>query len=253
MSRQENGRKDLERWYLDRFLQSLQYNQIGMIEPSEGPDFLIATSNGKLGIELTRIYNRQISNGIIPREQEGLEDITIRLAEQKYKEKCNLPVYVHVFFNDSTKLTEEKANFLSDMLAMIVGQSNPTLAEYSVTDDNFELPDELNEIFIRRLPQSESIFWESPKAGWFPQLSSRQIEEEIARKEKKLILYRKKCNTTWLLLIIEGFGTASTLSISKEALTTTYTTGFNKIFLFRNFESKSHELRISIVERISEC
>ena len=62
------------------------------------------------------------------------------------------------------------------------------------------LPDEVHEFEIRRIPEIDFVEVSAPEAAWIPGLKRADLTRAAERKERKLSAYRERADEVWLLI-----------------------------------------------------
>ena len=123
----EDRKKRQEETYLLRFRENFACFPEGTILPNEHPDFLVETSRGRVGIELTEYHVRESSEGrgSPTRAREGTEDKVLRTASEQYQSKGLPPVAVHVLWHPHQALRSRRIPELAADLANLVLEHLP--------------------------------------------------------------------------------------------------------------------------------
>jgi hypothetical protein len=91
------SKKEKERWDLDRFLGLLTSFRHGEVIASEGPDFLVDSERGSVGIELTELH-RSVPDGVTPGQaQEAMRERVVGRAKELFVAASAEPLYVSCF------------------------------------------------------------------------------------------------------------------------------------------------------------
>ena len=89
--------KNLERLFLDRMLKDLGWIDAEVLDGDEPPDFLVVKEDGRVAVEVTRIYRRETSKGSPEAAQEAENDrFASDLAETYYAEEAAPPIRVRI-------------------------------------------------------------------------------------------------------------------------------------------------------------
>jgi hypothetical protein len=240
-----DGQKELEKHYLERFKTAYSDFPAGTIRAHEKPDFLIEARDAVVGIEVTELY-RSDSDARIPRQaSEALRERCIRQAESICRNDARSQLYVSVYFNFSVDLRKSTIPPLSARLAELVQSFDLDDYESVVLENDGEtngFPEEVDSIHIRRLPSVMSGFWNAPDVGWVPDCSSEQIQEVIDKKNSRAIDYRQHCNLIWLVIVIDGFRISSSFNVPKRIRNHHYRSDFDRTFILNNVTPNSFRL-----------
>ena len=237
--------KERENYYLDRFKSTYSDFPAGTIRANEKPDFLVEACEGVVGMELTELY-RSDSETRIPRQaSEALREQCVRQAESICRNDGRSQLYVSVYFSPSIGLRKSIIPVLSARLAALVQSVNVEVDNSIMLEDDGKtdgFPEEVDTIHIRRLPSAVRGFWSAPDSGWVPDCSSEQIQDVIDKKTRRILDYRRRCNSIWLIIVIDGFRISSSFNLPKEIRNHHYRSGFDRTFLLNNVTPNSFRL-----------
>ena len=240
-------KKELERWQLERFKRTCHTFPQGDIINSEEPDFLIKSSPVTVGIELTQLYRSDSDTKLPLQATENLRKQIVDRAQGLYNEGGGPPLWVTVCFSLVSQLRKSLVPELAARIAHLVA------ATHVCIDDRIELeaewhllnfPDEIDSIHIRRLPILTEGFWNTWSSGWVPTYNPDQLQKIIESKEKRIPSYRGRCNLVWLVIVVGGFAISSTVNFANSVYNHSYTSGFDRVFVFENAGEKSFELKV---------
>ena len=214
--------------------------------PPPDPDLIVHTNEGDLGIEHTRLFRTDHSNGIVRQEQESVEDSIVNRAREIYEQSGGPPVNVAVSFNSNIRLGKKDVSSLSTVLAAIAGRYIPDIGQQFILEAvRFiprPFPREIDIIFIDRHSKSET-FWTVYRGDNVPSLTSEYIEDKIQTKETRREKYLKRCSKVWLLIVETGGSPSSHFEIPSEVVEKIYKSNFDRIFLLRDFGCEVIELK----------
>jgi hypothetical protein len=243
----EKMKKELERWQLERFKKTCPSFPQGEIIESERPDFLIENSAAKVGIELTQLYRSDSHTALPPKATESLRQQVVDRAHSLYKETGGPPLWVTVFFSLVTVLRKsmvtELASRVADLVTAVDADMNARI-KLEAESDASDFPDEIDSIHIRRLPILTEGFWNTWGVGFIPTYNPDQLQEILDRKEKSISSYRDRCDATWLVIVVGGFAISSTVNFADSVYNHSYTSSFDRVFVFKNADEKSFELKV---------
>src|SRR6266540_4856916 len=238
--------KERERWQLERFKISCVDFPSGLITPGEEPDFLIGGGSGVVGIELTDLY-RTDSDDRLPRQaSEGLRDQIVKRAQRIYERLSGPEVWVSVHFSPYAKLRKSLVPGLATKLATIVAAAGLGVNGNVNLEDESDapgFPDEFSMFNIRRLQVLTKGFWTAPDAAFVPDCEPNEIQQIIDKKNKRVPSYHRKCQTMWLLIVIDGFALSSTVNVPDATRIHVYRSGFDRTFVSENAAERSFELK----------
>jgi hypothetical protein len=89
--------KNQERLFLDRMLKDLGWIDADVLDGHEPPDFLLVKEDGRVAVEITRVYRRETTKGSPDAAQETEYDrFASDLAEAYYADPAAPPVQVNI-------------------------------------------------------------------------------------------------------------------------------------------------------------
>ena len=239
--------KDIERYYLQEFLKLMpELKGLNPID-CEAPDFLCDVGGSRVGIEVTRFFFPSDSR---PPPQ-AAETKRMSLANELREEhlKTNIaPVQVSVIlFRDDALFKPNQRSALKKELLAFVSQRIPPPGP-DVEFDLDALPESLLEkgvdvITIFHNAELTSPSWSLSYASTIPESNSSIIQGIIDGKTKLIPEYMKKADKLWLLILSGPDGLHSTVNFDKDVLTQSYSSEFDRLFLFRTSGGSAHELK----------
>jgi hypothetical protein len=116
--------KELEKIHVNGFASAYENFPSGKIIPSETPDFIINTKNGKLGIELTQIFKDEESHGSSLQAQEKQRLKLIQQTKVIYENNNKAPISVYFKFNIDQIITNSNISELAQYLAKTLISTN---------------------------------------------------------------------------------------------------------------------------------
>ena len=240
----EAAKKDEERRFVELLAKELNAFPLGKLIDSESPDFLVATSEGVLGIEVTKIHHANE-----PRQQESECRSLVDAACRLYENESTIPVEVKVHFGGSTQFNKRNKGKFARILANLVLTNIPRPNSLLSLDNNWEnprfFPYEIAGLSIIRLSAFRRNFWSVPSAGFFQEDFAPKIEAIIAIKEHAMRTYKTDCIKRWLLLAAEGNSASTFFDPSTKTLQHSYRSSFDRIFFLEAFRQKVWELSVS--------
>lgn len=221
--------KEFELFYLERFKENLRDFPKGNILRHERPDFLINTTDGILGIEVTHVY-RQMPDGQIPLQQrERVRRKIIEEAQYIYDQSGSGPlvVNVHFDFNFCCKMFDVRAT-AEKLAALVVLLKNQSRTE--ARRDEIPIPGIALLRIIR--PVKSASRWSSPFGSFVPPLTPTQIQCVLDRKNLLYAEYRKTCDRVWLVVAMDRFRASMFSLVPESAKQHIYSYQFDSAFLF---------------------
>ena len=242
-----------ERSHLIRFLESLTGSPPGERCFGDSPDLVIVTPTHRIGIEHTQLVQPTDEWGRgFPKAAESLQTRCIETAQELYEDCCaDQDLYVHVHFS-SHPLRKADVPRLARRIAEIVMQFAPgepnteTVIEAWRHNRNApgEIPPHVEEIWIKK-PNGQDRLWGVPRGGVVASLDSVRIQAELDSKNGRVAKYRSGCDEIWLLLVADGFSPATDLRLPAEVAAERFSSDFDRVFYFHNFNRRVDELKVT--------
>jgi hypothetical protein len=85
--------------------------------------------------------------------------------------------------------------------------------------------------------------WAPAYGGAAPTLTAQRLEVVIREKETRLIRYRSRCATVWLLVVTDAGLPSSHFDITEALEHHVFTSAFDRIFMFTPFQRRLVELQ----------
>jgi hypothetical protein len=238
-------KKEQERFYLDLFRATFPLFPDGSIEDGERPDFIIDTPDGRIGIELVRVYQHVSINRPPPQAQESERQALVGEARRIY-ETMNLdPLQVHVFFAGETNFTKKNRKIYARILANLVAKNLPPHNSWLDFENKYDSPEsfpfEVHSINIVRFSSFTRNAWSVPVGGFVQEDCRVDFQRKISEKDILLQGYRD-CSKYWLLLVADWSGPSSFLEPSTETLTHKYCALFDRVFFLNSTKRQFIEL-----------
>ena len=247
----EDRKKRQEETYLRRFRENFVGFPEGTILPNEHPDFLVETSWGRVGIELTEYHVREsgMGRGSQMRAQEATEDEVLRRAAEQYRSKGLPLVAVQVTWHPHEAFGRRKAAELAADLADLVREYLPE-PNQSVTirrrrhPAGRSLPEEVASLYILRWQSISKSSWTPMRAAFVPTIVPPDLQEILRKKEVKMSSYRRHCREVWLLVVARGLEPSTFGDVKPEVEGHQIESGFDRVFLLHHFDGIVTELHI---------
>lgn len=239
--------KEREQWQVARFKNTCPEFPQGEILPTEEPDFLVESSGVKVGIELTGLYRTDSDNKLPRQASESLRKQIVDRAQSLYKEAGGPELWVSVYFSAFESLSKSRVPHIASRLESLVRAANVADDGNVRLEADWDTPDfhdEINSIHIRRLAILTKGFWNVPDAAFVPDCEPNQIQELIDKKNKRLTSYRNYCDVIWLVIVVDGFALSSTVNFREAVRNHSFTSDFDRVFIFENANERSFELRV---------
>lgn len=246
-----HDRRAAERSHLTRFLASLAEPPVGNRIFRDRPDLVIETATGRLGIEHTQLVQSRDSlarsNAM---RSESLESRVVERAQGEFEAAGGPLLDIHFHFSQRPMRKSDVNGIARALVAAVneIIESNPS------PDDPVEawrynrgalnpLPAQIEYLWIDH-GKGESL-WGVTRSGGILVMDQDRIQAEIDVKDAKVAEYRSECDELWLLLVSDGFSPSTALKLPEEVGELQFTTGFDRVFYFNNFENTSTELAMT--------
>jgi hypothetical protein len=247
----EDRKKRQEETYLRRFRENFAGFPEGTILPNEHPDFLVETSWGRVGIELTEyhISEPDEGRGSPTRAREGTEDEVLRRAAEQYRSKGLPPVVVNVLWHTNQALDRHRLPELATGLADLVQEHLPE-PNQSVTINerrhpaSRSLPEEVASLHVIRRDSISKGSWTPVRAAFVPTITPSDLRRTVRSKEAKVLSYRQHCREVWLLIVARGFEPSTYGDLGPEVENHVFETSFDRVFFLHHFDGTVTELRV---------
>jgi len=224
--------KGSELFYLEKFKENFSDFPKGKIVSHESPDFLVKAPNEIVGIEITGFYRQTSSSTRLPLQQrQSVRHKIVTLAKSSYDQKGLPPVFVGVHFALNFHCRKSEIQPISEKLVNLAEKSLSNSAEEKIwRRDDIQLSG-VDLLSVKKMNLAKS-YWSAPLASFVPTTSSQQIQNILGGKSALCDEYRKKCDKTWLVIVMNRFDPASFSLISETTLENEYSHSFDSAFLF---------------------
>ena len=238
--------KERERRFVELFKSAYKGFPAGTIladENQERPDIVVATSQGKIGIEITSLHNDKLKRAESECEKAVLES-------RRIYERNNLPkLYVSVHIGGENSFNKKNRGKFAAAIAKLVAANVPSVVErYIELENDFnnpaQFPYEIDSIYIFRHSWTEENRWSAPSAGLYRENFVNELQSVISEKDSKLSGYARDCKEQWLLVVAENSGPSTFFDPSEKTINHCYKSSFNKVFLLELFRVKLFELKL---------
>ena len=240
--------KDLEAWYMDRWLSCHESFSHGEPVPSEEPDFVLETPDGLLGVEITRFFVETEIGSRPLQEQESIRAKVLRKASQLFGETRRPFLQVNVFFSAAKPLSNSDVDHLANALATLVSDLDVAPGEICTLDDHNDprqkLPAQVLSVMAVGSTRFTKNHWFFDDTALTPEVTTAQIQRILDDKRDKYPVYRRDTTRVWLLIVLDGGGMSSLADFPSATLATSYTSCFDRVFLFINAFSRSIEVKL---------
>jgi hypothetical protein len=237
--------KARERRFVELFKSAYKGFPAGTIladENQERPDIVVTTSQGKIGIEITALYNDKLKRAESECEKAVLES-------RRIYEKHNLPkLYVSVHIGGENSFNRKNRSKFAAVIAKLVAANVPSVDRYVALENDFnnplQFPYEIDSIYIYRHSWPEENRWSAPSAGLYREHFVDELQSVISEKDSKLCGYARDCKEQWLLIVAENSSPSTFFDPSQRTTNHCYKSSFDKVFLLELFKVKLFELKL---------
>jgi hypothetical protein len=237
--------KNEEMRLVEQMRRALGGTPAGQIEPVDEPDVCIATSDRRIGIEVTELHQGSGSGQARRRLQESERSGIVGRA-RVLAEASGMPVVdVAVHFNESIPINKSDRGRIVNELVQFVSAHLPG-SEGSVTVDLSRQPgNSLPWIRTVRLFRAGTLtrhHWSVPDSGWVQMDFSPELQAAIDEKNSRHALYTQHCDECWLLIVASGGRPSGLFEASDETRSHVYCSLFARTFFMEAFSGALVEL-----------
>ena len=212
---------------LGRFMHLLK--DVSLIACTERPDFIIKHHDRNIGIELTQLHSKELTEVINPLKQ------ILKLAEIALRDL--MPHYTALV----------SLNYMPEGLSKFSKKDYPqianTIAEYVNKALNTGEVGPLDYIQIISVTEQDTLDLRLSENYLLSDLNTDLLRETINTKEKKHVNYQSESIAAcWLLIITDGVSQNSSFNINPRKLPQFQNSPFEYIFLLDAFSEKLYNL-----------
>ncbi len=221
--------KRLERFHLECFLQARGVLLSGEPVPGEAPDFLLPTSEGLIGVEVSRFHRAPEPGERSRVEIDGLRKLCVSVAHRAYRAAGGPPLWVTLHFAHDDHATKADARVTGERLAeALLKQPLPRSLADGTLDVAWEhLPPTVTSCRVRASEDGAADHWSGDSGGWVAPVAPHHIQRALTAKQARLASYRQKAPRVWLLLVHDMFREPQPAELTDEAAEHVYQHGFD--------------------------
>ena len=222
MSNQKLGQKRVETHYIEEARRASSIFPHGELASHEEPDFLLHTDRGIIGIEVTELCREE------PRAAGGKLAKVPNTAQNFYNKLANAePVFVSVGF--SAQAGNVRFNELTNSLVEFVHRNQNNKGSGFTKD----LPEGFCHIGIFAPLEPLERCWHGAR-GFDTVVAPKELLEScIAKKNKRLPVYRVPTSEVWLLIVNDQFlGPGEVYARPDDLAEWKFVFDFEKVLLF---------------------
>ncbi|MBT3386222.1 MAG: hypothetical protein HN778_20815 [Prolixibacteraceae bacterium] len=241
-------KKQLEILIMRYFQESFADFPVGLVVPSESPDFLLKLkSKNMLGIELTRLNPGNASEPTNTYLQEiNFQEDLIQTMLDIFVKKSGLKLFVKFLFSDKKKIAPEKKLMVAVHTVNILRKTVQHKNKDSFFKESIlasQLPEGIEEILIVGHPKLEVSVWERSNNLGISNDVVDDIRNSIHKKDEKLRLYQKQhLNFYWLLITTDRLRGVRNFNLPNKIMNHKFESRFQHVFLFDLIKSDIYQL-----------
>ncbi|HWJ29376.1 MAG TPA: hypothetical protein VNS32_22745 [Flavisolibacter sp.] len=234
-----NDKKIAELIDLGKFIYSIEQakgEKIEIVSCGESPDFIVRFNGELIGIEHTRIIDKEI---VV--EKSLLEQSIVTAKELVLEKNARITGLYNIFISSSEPLMhhpnygemsgEERTAF-KDFSKTVASQ----IANYILSLNNGEPIEKPS--FIEKVVRVEAPNFEvNLREEYFlKEITKEKLLASIIDKERKLDSYKRDgVNKYWLFMVLDGVVAKSSFKVSIENLPQDHDSKFDQVIIFDNF------------------
>jgi hypothetical protein len=243
MTRQNQKNEEIR--LVEQMRRGLDGTPAGQIEPADEPDVYIATSDRRIGIEVTELHQSP-GAGQAPRRRQESERSGIVGRARVLADASGMPVVdVAVHFNESIPINKSDRRRIVSELVRLVAAHLPG-SEGSVTVDLWrQHSNSLPWIRTVRLFRDGFLtkhHWSVPDSGWVQMDFRPELQATINEENSRHARYTQHCDECWLLIVASGGRPSGLFEASDETRSHLYCSLFARTFFMEAFSGTLLEL-----------
>lgn len=240
-------KKKEEKYFLELFRKHYQKFPEGEIKDDESPDFLIIDNDKIIGIELTKIFQKNHSERMTFQASDSIiRDILLRIRKQ-FESKKLLGYEIHLDFHIDHNSIKEKREEIANKLFNVIIENLPKQNGWVEIQNDFEnlekFPEIVSRISVYYSTELEILNITDSKGGWIQHNMIEDLQEVISRKNSKVQNYLRKCHEIWLLVHTISFSSGLFYIPGEETLNHIYHSNFDDIFFLNSSDREVHKLK----------
>jgi hypothetical protein len=209
------------------------------------PDLIFPESD--LGIEVTEYLLGQGKAGSHPRRLESVRRRIVQTAQSEYEKNISHCLQVLVIWatTDCPSNDEEKT-IVEALVRLVMIQTSGNGRLWRIGWEQFDEPvlqKYVAEVSISLIGDTGPSCWGNSAAFWLWDVKKR-VQVILNEKEPKVSTYRKFCNKVWLLIVADRSWFSSKLFPDQNFAKATFSSSFDRAFLFDEASSLVYKLRI---------
>ena len=224
MSKPSN--RDIERYYFEMFRKDYPLPP-GTIKYNDAPDVILEGVK-KIGIEITNFFIEDGSISESEQSQKRLRERVISIAQRTYLAEDGKNLEIAFGFDKTNPIRDQKA-LIAKIVQLAKGiEGNQT---GQVRKDVFKGVPELSFVYLNEREYSDAR-WRVIQVYNVPVMPRDRLIEIIMSKERRAHQY-EKCDTYWLLIVVDFMNFAQDQEIRLDDFDKIQTAVFEKVIVFK--------------------
>lgn len=240
------AKKDLERQYLDRVRDLLADFPPGVVHEGEQPDFLVATADRVIGIEITELHRANNSQPVPMQGREAIRDQIVQRAKALYEGEKGPLINCCVHLKDLSYRRTDIEPLAAKIAALakrnIPPKGMPAKREQYDWVNREYFPEEVDYIRVARFEGLTENFFGTAGSTWAEPLTPDTVRAVIDAKEGNIDEYLRRCAEVWLVIVTDGQTMSTWFNSADQVKAAAFTTRFARVIILRLFGSELIEL-----------
>ncbi|MCF7220892.1 hypothetical protein [Marilutibacter chinensis] len=222
--------KSRERWLLQQAGKIDPLLQVGIIEDSEVPDFILRSTDRSIGVEVTEYFAAPVA-GRPQQEIQSRKNAVVRRAWEHYLGLGGPAAYVRVCFQSPETLDRKRCDALVAPIAHVVllhaaGLKWPQ-SSIAILDG---LPAGVASIRVGPSLDGRDQLWHAEQSGWVGEVKAGDVQRVIDRKNKSAAKAKSRCDELWLLICYDWSSGGELVEVRDSVLRSASSGAFNSAF-----------------------
>lgn len=235
--------------HLQNFKEICPFFPGGEINCYEEPDFIIDTSDIRLGIEHTQIFQPDPLPGTsLIAHDKNAQDVVNR-AYSFYVDHHNQCPSAQIFFYPKVMIRKSDLDLLAEKIVYLIEKTpldpNSVISIKRNRENSEYFPCEIARLCVNTYSNVKENKWNCSSVGWIPDITPEYLQQKINQKNQKVDVYKLNCSEIWLLIVANYSRNPSVVDLSEQAIIHTYSTRFDRIFFFWNGTRQYKELHLT--------
>jgi hypothetical protein len=207
---------------------------------SESPDFVLQTAPCRVGVEVTKLFQRAPSRGFSRREVEAFRQKVVQQAQRLHEKTGRPAVDVQVWFSAREGVSLGVAEAARAIAELVRANARPGMPVTSLRqgDANAELPSGISEVTLALPLWNRPRAWLAGAAGETLLLERQHLEDVIAHKNALIPRYRLKADEVWLLIACDMFPSSASLVVPDALAGWAFAFDFKRVLVLSPADAK---------------